>query len=215
MAEYSNDEERLAAIVDFFKHYKNLILSVLISISFIGIGAFGIKFSNDSKNSSASIIYTEWLEDISLDSNNIANDNIFYDKLINEYESTGFAQLAILKKASALAANSQLDESEIYFKQLISLTDGLFGNELINKMARVSLARIYVSKKEFDDALVIIQNLMNGSDAMINEIAGDALLGQNKIELAIEQYNLAKEMYEDEASKNLVIMKLNNIQSVL
>ena len=215
MAEYSNDEERLAAIVDFFKHYKNLILSVLISISFIGIGAFGIKFSNDSKNSSASIIYTEWLEDISLDSNNIANDNIYYDKLINEYESTGFAQLAILKKASALAANSQLDESEIYFKQLISLTDGLFGNELINKMARVSLARIYVSKKEFDDALVIIQNLMNGSDAMINEIAGDALLGQNKIELAIEQYNLAKEMYEDEASKNLVIMKLNNIQSVL
>ena len=215
MAEYSNYEERLAAIVDFFKHYKNLILSVLISISFIGIGAFGIKFSNDSKNSSASIIYTEWLEDISLDSNNIANDNIFYDKLINEYESTGFAQLAILKKASALAANSQLDESEIYFKQLISLTDGLFGNELINKMARVSLARIYVSKKEFDDALVIIQNLMNGSDAMINEIAGDALLGQNKIELAIEQYNLAKEMYEDEASKNLVIMKLNNIQSVL
>ena len=215
MAEYSNDEERLAAIVDFFKHYKNLILSVLISISFIGIGAFGIKFSNDSKNSSASLIYSEWLEDISLDSNNIANDNIFYDKLINEYESTGFAQLAILKKASALAANSQLDESEIYFKQLISLTDGLFGNELINKMARVSLARIYVSKKEFDDALVIIQNLMNGSDAMINEIAGDALLGQNKIELAIEQYNLAKEMYEDEASKNLVIMKLNNIQSVL
>ena len=43
----------------------------------------------------------------------------------------------------------------------------------------------------------------------------DRLLGQNKIELAIEQYNLAKEMYEDEASKNLVIMKLNNIQSVL
>jgi len=38
MAEYSNDEERLAAIADFFKHYKNLILSLLISISVIGIG---------------------------------------------------------------------------------------------------------------------------------------------------------------------------------
>ena len=32
MAEYSNDEERLLAIVDFFKHYRNLILSILISI---------------------------------------------------------------------------------------------------------------------------------------------------------------------------------------
>ena len=28
MAEYSNDEERLAAIADFFKHYRNLILSL-------------------------------------------------------------------------------------------------------------------------------------------------------------------------------------------
>ena len=54
MAEYSNDDERLAAIADFFKHYKNLILSLLISTSVIVLGAFGIKYTTDSNNAVAS-----------------------------------------------------------------------------------------------------------------------------------------------------------------
>ena len=215
MAEYSNDEERLAAIADFFKHYKNLILSLLISISVIGIGAFGIKYTNDSNNAAASKIYAEWLKGINQEGINIINKNLYYDDLINNYESTGFAQLAMFKKASALAANSKLDESELYFKELISISNGFFGNELINKMSRVSLARILISKENFNGALKVIENLMTGSDPFINELAGDALIGQNKQDLAIEQYNLAKDLYGDDASKNIVIMKLNNIQPVL
>lgn len=215
MAEYSNDEERLAAIADFFKHYKNLILSLLISTSVIGIGAFGIKYTNDSNNAAASKIYAEWLKGINQEGINIINENLYYDDLINNYESTGFAQLAMFKKASALAANSKLDESELYFKELISISNGFFGNELINKMARVSLARILISKENFNGALKVIENLMTGSDPFINELAGDALIGQNKQDLAIEQYNLAKDSYGDDASKNIVIMKLNNIQPVL
>ncbi len=215
MAEYSNDEERLAAIADFFKHYKNLILSLLISTSVIGIGAFGIKYTNDSNNAAASKIYAEWLKGINQEGINIINKNLYYDDLINNYESTGFAQLAMFKKASALAANSELDESELYFKELISISNGFFGNELINKMARVSLARILISKENFNGALKVIENLMTGSDPFINELAGDALIGQNKQDLAIEQYNLAKDLYGDDASKNIVIMKLNNIQPVL
>ena len=215
MAEYSNDEERLAAIADFFKHYKNLILSLLISTSVIGIGAFGIKYTNDSNNAAASKIYAEWLKGINQEGINIINKNLYYDNLINNYESTGFAQLAMFKKASALAANSELDESELYFKELISISNGFFGNELINKMARVSLARILISKENFNGALKVIENLMTGSDPFINELAGDALIGQNKQDLAIEQYNLAKDLYGDDASKNIVIMKLNNIQPVL
>ena len=117
MAEYSNDEERLLAIVDFFKHYRNLILSIVISISVIGIGAYGIKYTQDAQNSSAALVYSTWIEDISNEENSIINDNESFDILINEYESTGFAQLAMLKKASALASNSQLGESKIFFKK--------------------------------------------------------------------------------------------------
>ena len=215
MAEYSNDEERLLAIVDFFKHYRNLILSIVISISVIGIGAYGIKYTQDAQNSSAALVYSTWIEDISNEENSIINDNESFDILINEYESTGFAQLAMLKKASALASNSQLGESKIFFKKLIVTSGGFFGNPLVNKMSRVSLARILIAESNYGEALNSIEGLMTGSDPLVNELAGDALVGQKKNTLAIEQYNLARDLYDDDASKNIIIMKLNNIQQVL
>jgi|TARA_B100001142_G_scaffold127009_1_gene128914 predicted negative regulator of RcsB-dependent stress response len=215
MAEYSNDEERLLAIVDFFKHYRNLILSIVISISVIGIGAYGIKYTQDAQNSSAALVYSTWIEDISNEENSIINDNESFDILINEYESTGFAQLAMLKKASALASNSQLGESKIFFKKLIDTSGGFFGNPLVNKMSRVSLARILIAESNYGEALNSIEGLMTGSDPLVNELAGDALVGQKKNTLAIDQYNLARDLYDDDASKNIIIMKLNNIQQVL
>ncbi len=215
MAEYSNDEERLLAIVDFFKHYRNLILSIVISISVIGIGAYGIKYTQDAQNSSAALVYSTWIEDISNEENSIINDNESFDILINEYESTGFAQLAMLKKASALASNSQLGESKIFFKKLIDTSGGFFGNPLLNKMSRVSLARILIAESNYGEALNSIEGLMTGSDPLVNELAGDALVGQKKNTLAIDQYNLARDLYDDDASKNIIIMKLNNIQQVL
>ena len=215
MAEHSNDEERLLAIVDFFKHYRNLILSIVISISVIGIGAYGIKYTQDSKNNSAAVIYSKWMEAVSAEDANLLDDNLLFDQLIVDYGSTGFAQFAMIKKASALASNSQFDESKIYFEDLIDISSGLFGNSLVNKMSRVSLARILISESNYSEALNAIEGLMAGSDPLVNELAGDALAGQAKNSLAIEQYNLAKELYDDDASKNVVIMKLNNIQLVL
>ena len=215
MAEYSNDEERLLAIVDFFKHYRNLILSVIISISLIGVGSYTIKYSQDSKNSSAALVYDKWIEEISAEDNSVINENESFNILISEYSSTGFAQLAMLKKASALAANSQLNESKYFFNKLVDTSSGFFGNSLVNKISRVSLARILIAESNYVDALNSIESLMNSSDPLVNELAGDALAGQKKNTLAIDQYNLARDLYDDDASKNIVIMKLNNIQQVL
>ena len=215
MAEYSNDEERLLAIVDFFKHYRNLILSVIISVSLIGVGSYAIKYLQDSKNSSAALVYDKWIEDISAEDNSVINENESFNILISEYSSTGFAQLAMLKKASALAANSQLNESKYFFNKLVDTSSGFFGNSLVNKISRVSLARILIAESNYVDALNSIESLMNSSDPLVNELAGDALAGQKKITLAIDQYNLARDLYDDDASKNIVIMKLNNIQQVL
>ena len=215
MAEYSNDEERLLAIVDFFKHYRNLILSVIISISLIGVGSYTIKYSQDSKNRSAALVYDKWMEEISTEDNSVVNENESFNILISEYSSTGFAQLAMLKKASALAANSQLNESKYFFNKLVDTSSGFFGNSLVNKISRVSLARILIAESNYVDALNSIESLMNSSDPLVNELAGDALAGQKKNTLAIDQYNLARDLYDDDASKNIVIMKLNNIQQVL
>ena len=49
------------------------------------------------------------------------------------------------------------------------------------------------------------------SDALINEIIGDILSKQDKKDLAIEQYNLAKQNYTNEASISIVTMKISNL----
>jgi predicted negative regulator of RcsB-dependent stress response len=215
MAEYTNDDERLLAIVDFIKHYKKLIITVLGSISVIGISIFGLKSIQYSNNEAAGALYNQWIEEAAIQENGLMDDSVAFDELVLEFKSTGFAQLAILKKASALAENSQLDLSKKYFEDLESLSSGLFGNDLLNKMSKVSLARILISEKNYAEALNKLESLMSGSDPLVKELAGDALAGQKSNDLAIEQYNLAKDLYADEASKNIVIMKLNNIKQVL
>ena len=215
MAEYTNDDERLLAIVDFIKHYKKLIITVLGSISVIGISIFGLKSIQYSNNEAAGALYNKWIEEAAIQENGLMDDSVVFDELVIGFKSTGFAQLAILKKASALAENSRLDLSKKYFEDLESLSSGLFGNDLLNKMSKVSLARILISEKNYTGALNKLESLMSGSDPLVKELAGDALAGQKSNDLAIEQYNFAKDLYTDEASKNIVIMKLNNIKQVL
>ena len=103
----------------------------------------------------------------------------------------------------------------LVFNKLVDTSSGFFGNSLVNKISRVSLARILIAESNYVDALNSIESLMNSSDPLVNELAGDALAGQKKNTLAIDQYNLARDLYDDDASKNIVIMKLNNIQQVL
>ena len=78
-------------------------------------------------------------------------------------------------------------------------------------MSRVSLARILIAEADYIEALNSLETLIDESDPLVHELAGDALVGQEKNELAIEQYNLAKELYDDQASINIIMMKLNNI----
>ena len=49
------------------------------------------------------------------------------------------------------------------------------------------------------------------SDALIHEIIGDILSKQDKKDLAIEQYNIAKQNYTNEASISIVTMKISNL----
>ena len=151
------------------------------------------------------------MNEVSSEDSNILNDIPAFDELTENFSSTGFAQLAILKKASALAGDMQLEKSKNYFNQLQELSSGFFGNNLINKMSRVSLARILIAEADYIEALNSLETLIDESDPLVHELAGDALVGQEKNELAIEQYNLAKELYDDQASINIIMMKLNNI----
>ena len=189
--EYENNM-RFLPVLKFFDKYKKLIISLFIII-IIATAYFVI--SNQVKkqnNENASVIYSLWLKEISVENPDPENLDSILNQLITEYKNTGYTQLALLNKASLDARNNNVELALINFKTLIELTDGFNGNKIFNKIARVSASRLLLSNGNYEEALSLIELYSSGStNGYIHELTGDILAKQNKIELAVAQYELA------------------------
>ena len=209
--EYENNM-RFLPILKFFDKYKKVIILIILTI-IISIGYFVI--SNQAKkqnNEKASLIYTEWLKEISLESPDTIKLNNMLEQLLVEFKNTGYAQLALLNKASFDARNNNIELSLMNFKKLVELTDGYNGNKIFNKIARVSASRLLLSNGQYDEALSLIELYSsNATNGYIHELTGDILAKQNKIELALAQYELASDKYNDETSQSIIAMKIANL----
>ena len=209
--EYENNM-RFLPVLKFFDKYKKLIISLFIII-IIATAYFVI--SNQVKkqnNENASVIYSLWLKEISVENPDPENLDSILNQLITEYKNTGYTQLALLNKASLDARNNNVELALINFKTLIELTDGFNGNKIFNKIARVSASRLLLSNGNYEEALSLIELYASGStNGYIHELTGDILAKQNKIDLAVAQYELASEKYNDETSQSIISMKIANI----
>lgn len=208
---YENDM-RFVPFLKFMDKYK--ILLILLAVLLVGTVTYFVLNNQIEKKKSeqAAIVYKEWLEEISEESPNNENLNNLLDKFLNDYKNTGYTQLALLSKANLDANSDNYIDSLNNFNKLIEITNGLNGNKIYNKIARVSASRILLSMEKHDEALGMI-NLYSSSDTngYIHELTGDILRGQGKIDLAISQYEKAANKYTDESSQTIVAMKISNI----
>jgi len=210
MAEYSSDEERFSAVINFFKDYKLIILSSL-AITLISIVSItGYKSYNESRSSEAAMIYDSWLSE--LESKNESSTETF-NKLQDTFAGTGYAQLARMINGSNLARQKNFEDAIANFEQLLDDTSGFFGNKVLNAIARINIARIELSNKNYTKVLKVLDSFASNSEhSMVYEIKGDALLGLKKVELAKEQYQLALDNARDESQKSIINIKINSIQ---
>jgi len=208
---YENDM-RFVPFLKFMDKYR--ILLILLTVLLVGTVTYFVLNNKIEKKKSeqAAIVYKEWLEEISEESPNNENLNNLLDKFLNDYKNTGYTQLALLSKANLDANSDNYIDSLNNFNKLIEITNGLNGNKIYNKIARVSASRILLSMEKHDEALGMI-NLYSSSDTngYIHELTGDILRGQGKIDLAISQYEKAANKYTDESSQTIVAMKISNI----
>ena len=214
MAEYSSDEERFSAFVNFFKDNKNTLLIGFFILASILISSIGYKSYNTSQNLAAAQIYDAWVTNLSAESASAVDGKENFNKLQEKYPSTGYAQLARMIRGSSLAREGDLDAALIDFKKLLDVSSGLFGNNMLNSIAKINIARIELSKENYSSALEVLESFDSESEhPLVYEVKGDALAGLEKNDLALVHYSLAIENSQNESQKSLLKMKINKINN--
>ena len=214
MAEYSSDEERFSAFVNFFKDYKNTLLIGFLFLASILVSSISYKSYITSKNIKAAEIYDAWFVNLSADSASASDDKENFNKLQEQYPSTGYAQLARMIRGSSLAREGDLDAALIDFKELLDVSSGFFGNDMLNSIAKINIARIELSKENYSNALKVLESFNSESEhPLVYEVKGDALAGLKKNDLALDQYSLALENSQNESQQSLLKMKINQINN--
>lgn len=201
----------VASVRNFYDKYRNYIVIIatilILSISIV----FTINQISKSNNEKAAKIYNDWIsQEIETKEGQIISDQLF-DKLVNSFKRSGYTKVALLNQASSFARLGEYSKSLENFKLLIEITDGFGGNDLFNKIARVNAARLLYAEENYDSAIQMLEKYSSSSSPMIHELTGDILRKQQKIQLAKEQYLLAKEQYSDETSISIVTMKISNL----
>ena len=203
---------RFVPFLKFLDKYKKIIVAIFILVIF-AITFFIISNQIEKQNNEeASVLYSEWIEELSNENPNLDNLNTILNQLLEDYKNTGYTKLALLSKANMDAKSNAFNQALENFNILIDLTNGFGGNKIFNKMARVSAARILLTLDRYEEALKMIDTYSSSStNGYIHELTGDILVKQNKSNLAIAQYELAAAKYSDETSKSIISMKIANI----
>ena len=208
---YENDM-RFVPFLKFIDKHKNIL--ILLAVILLGAVSYFVVNNQIEKKKSeqAALVYKEWLEEISQENPNNESLNNLLDKFLKDYKNTGYTQLALLSKANLDANLENYKDSLENFNKLVEITNGINGNKLYNKIARVSASRLLLSMEKHDEALEMI-DIYSSSDTngYIHELTGDILLEQGKIDLAISQYEKAENKYTDESSQTIIAMKISNI----
>ena len=208
MVTVRSDEERVLLIINFFKDYKFYIISVVLVVTFSVGGYFFSEKVKSNQIQAAKVLYEDWqVTSVQEDREEL------FQNLTENYSDTGYSHLALLKRGSDLAKENNLVDSIDVFYQLKENSDGFFGNSLMNGIARTNIARISIALGNFEDALKVLEKYSNDEDAYTHELKGDALSGIGNDDLALQQYQSAFEKYTDNGLRNLVQLKINNLNT--
>ena len=212
MAEYDTDEERITAIMDFLKRNQRFILLTFGAVFFTAITSLSISSYYTNQNAQAAKLYDAWSIVESDEIIDLEQQAATYSALQENFPKTGYAGLARLIKGSQQAREGDLDASLEEFNELLDSTSGLFGNDVLNVIARINIARIELSNNNFSNVLEVLEPLNSSSEhPMVYEVKADALAALNKNDLALAQYNLAITNMQDESQKSLLKIKINQL----
>ena len=213
MSEVFENNSVLSLLRNFYIRNSKAILTIFSIFLILVIMYISNNQITKTNNVKAAKIYNDWTSQETESENGKILANKLFNQLVETYEDSGYAQIALINQASLEAKNGNLEKALEYYKILTSSTEGYGGNKLYNKISRINTARINYALENYDEALNVLEKYSSSSNALIHELIGDILAKQDKFDLAKEQYIIAKGKYTDETSLSIISMKISNIPS--
>ncbi len=215
MADHITEEEQIEAAKRWWNENGR---SVVIGIAVAVVGYFGWQYWQAQQKASAetaSLLFEDMMTAAVVEpGKTITEDQLLKaqaiaDELKEDHSGNLYSNNAAFWMAKLAVERGDLDEASTELEWVIDNKV----NEGVELIARLRLAQVQYSQKEFEKALATLDKSTAGAfDASYNELRGDIYLGQEKVDAAVEAYE--KAIADSEVSQNsrreIIQMKLDN-----
>lgn len=210
MTDYLTEQEQIEQIKKWLKQYGPTIIVGVVLAVIITVSWHTWQNHRTKTLLNASVIYDEMLT-----ARAQSNEDTTLKKakdLIASYSNTPYAQIA----AMMLARNAVLQKD--YPEAVTQLTWVIDHSHTrsIKQIARIRIARIYITEKKAERALDLLKKIEDTSfKGLIDEVRGDAYYSLNDPSSARKAYALAlQEIPNAEVTRPILQMKYDNLAPI-
>ena len=115
----------------------------------------------------------------------------------------------MITKATLLANEGYIDDSLGLLYLVKDNSDGYFGNEFLNFISKINIAKLELSKKNFEMALLMLESInTNEVNPTVKILIGDALFGSQRYDLSKKAYLEALELSQINEEQAIIKSKL-------
>jgi len=186
LTDYITEEEQIELIKNWFKQY-SLVIVAGIAIAFLIVFAWRtLEARHQQKLTHASNIYDEMLAARS--QSDIKDTKANASKIYTNYQNTVYGTMAALMLGRDAAISKNYTEAEKHFQWVINHSE----SSAFAQIARLRLARVYLSNKNPQKALELLQTVDDLSfKGLIKEERGDAYIALKQPNKALKAYSEA------------------------
>ena len=201
----SHEEEQLEALKNWWRENRNQILGGILIVVVVMGGWRGWQYYRHQQSVEAATLYQQFIQQ--LGSNDPKRINDAAAAVMNKFSSTPYATRAALLAAQV---NEQGKDKTRAKTQLQWVIDNA-GEDTLKDVARLRLAAMLLDEKNYADALKLLDAKHPDSfNGLYDDLRGDVLSAQGKIDEARSSYKLAYEKIDPQSMyRNLIQMKLD------
>ena len=211
---FSNDDEQLENISQWWSSYKYIVSGSLIAIILTILSWDYYKKQSLENALTASKDYQDFIENFSLD-DDVSQENFEIEalRIITIYSNQGYADLAALQLSKYYVIQNRLQEAEDQLRWILDRNSSNFSNnqEPLSTLASIRLARLLLSQNKSQE---VIDFLSESKDlnASLLELKGDALALVGRLNEAKVSYLESLNLNRSPLLKNIILMKIADLE---